>query len=730
MPQALAAGRPRDAETLDARQTRLFARSVIGIGAGILTGLLLGDAVRALEFVSDGFVRLLQVNVLPYLLGSLIASLGMRGSGEIRLVARYGVTFLLFVWGLTLVLVMLCSRALPASGGTPFFGPSATPPAMDWLDLYIPSNLFHALANNLIPAVVLFGVLAGLALGQLHSERKVILLQVLGAFNETMAGVSRMILTLTPYGLFASVAVTAGEFRPDQLLRLHVWLHYYAVGSLLLALWILPALASSFTAVPYGRLLRSMRSAILAAAAAGDVLVVLPLISESAKALLAERGVDAESADGAVSVAVPLLYNFPHAGKVLSLAFLPYAAWFAGSTLTSHQVLLLVSAGPLSLFGSINAAMPFLLDLLHLPADLIGLFTVSGVINSRFGSMAAAAHTACLSLLVSAAVLGRITVAPRTWARYVVITTALITAFIGGTRAGLTWVLPATPGGLQALAPLAVRPPLARIVEPVDDGEPPQAGQRLLEIRTRGVLRVGYFRDALPWAFTNGTGEAVGLDIEAAHRLARELQLSLALVAVERTTAARDLTAGRVDILMSGVTATVPRVLSMELSRPYGAEHLGFLVRDFDRGRFETMDALDRGKGMVIALPPVDGAAAVAKRVAPLATVRTYRLVDQALTEPSVTAVLMPLERAHYWSRVHPELSAVRPPDLTTSTVTVYAMPRGEDDLREVVDVWLDTRRASGDADEAVDYWIRGVAFSSRTPRWSILKDVLGWKGF
>ena len=66
---------------------RLFVRILWGIGLGMLVGLVLGDLVRPLNVVASAFIRLLQVNVLPYLLGSLIASLGSRGSSEMRVIA-------------------------------------------------------------------------------------------------------------------------------------------------------------------------------------------------------------------------------------------------------------------------------------------------------------------------------------------------------------------------------------------------------------------------------------------------------------------------------------------------------------------------------------------------------------------------------------------------------------------------------------------------------------------
>jgi Na+/H+-dicarboxylate symporter len=298
----------------DDRGRRLFGNIIWGIGAGIVVGIVLGEAVRPLEFVANGFIRLLQVNVLPYLLGSLIASLGSRPFDEMKVRARYGFTMLLLVWALALGLVVMAPLAFPAFSGIATFGLEPPPAPIDWLDLYIPSNLFHALTNNLIPAVVLFGILTGVAIGRMDAERKAPLLHTVQAFNEAMTRVSRMVLALTPFGLFAIAAVTAGELRLSDLMRLQIWFHFYAGGALLLTLWVLPAIVARATPVPHGRFLVSMRSAIVTAAAAGDTLVVLPLLAESAKQLLVERGTDADDTDRAVSVAVPLLYNFPHVG--------------------------------------------------------------------------------------------------------------------------------------------------------------------------------------------------------------------------------------------------------------------------------------------------------------------------------------------------------------------------------------------------------------------------------
>jgi len=712
----------------DQQQNRLFVRILWGIGAGILTGLVFGDAIQPLSILATAFIRLLQVNVLPYLLGSLIASLGSRGTAEIKLVARYLIALLVLVWGLALVLVLISPLAFPPFAGVPVFDVSDPPAPIDWLDLYIPANPFHALSNNLIPAVVVFGILAGIALGQMAQERKAALLQAMDAFNEAMGRVSKMIVRLSPYGLFTIAAVSAGQMRIDDLLRLQVWLHFYIGATLLFTLWILPSLVSRFTGVPYMRFLRTMSSAIVTAAAAGDAVVVLPLIAESAKELVVEAGSAPDDVDRTISVAIPILINFPHVGKLLTLAFVPFAAWFSGSELGLKRLLLLVTAGPLSLFGNINAAMPFLLNIVRLPADLFSLFTMSSLVNARFGAMVAATHVAALAVLVTSAILGRVRISLARVAQFAAVTIVLVAGFTLSTRAIFSSVLPPAPSGLSTLSAFDLRPPLAaaeRVAAVVADANRVR-GHRLEEIRARGVLRVGYFDDAMPWAFVNASGHLVGHDIEAGHRLASQLGVRLAFLRVSRTDPYLELDGGRIDVLMTGYRATVARAEKMELSHPYQHEHLGFMVHDYDRGKFESLETMQQGAGFLIAVPPIEGSVEAVKQLMPLAVTRTFASINDVIGDPSITAIYVPLERAYYWSQVHPEFAAVRPAELTAANTLVYAVPDGEVNLRSLIDLWIETRRASGEADEAYDYWVRGRALRPRVARWSVLRNVLG----
>ena len=54
-----------------------FSRQILaGLAGGVLTGLFFGEQAAALGWAADGFVKLLQMMVLPYITVSIVASLG------------------------------------------------------------------------------------------------------------------------------------------------------------------------------------------------------------------------------------------------------------------------------------------------------------------------------------------------------------------------------------------------------------------------------------------------------------------------------------------------------------------------------------------------------------------------------------------------------------------------------------------------------------------------------
>ena len=136
----------------------LSGRILVGLLAGVATGLFFGELVADLKVVGDIFIQLLQVTVLPYIVVSLISGIGRMQMQQARQLAARGALVLLVIWAMALGLIFAATLAFPNVDAASFFG-SAAPVDVkqpDLYELYLPANIFYSLSNNLVPAVVFF----------------------------------------------------------------------------------------------------------------------------------------------------------------------------------------------------------------------------------------------------------------------------------------------------------------------------------------------------------------------------------------------------------------------------------------------------------------------------------------------------------------------------------------------------------------------------------------------
>ena len=91
-----------------------FSRQIlVGLALGILTGLFFGGA-SALKWAADGFVKLLQMMVLPYITVSIIASLGSLQRSELRTLGVRAAAVIGGLWLLALAFAFLIPLTFPS----------------------------------------------------------------------------------------------------------------------------------------------------------------------------------------------------------------------------------------------------------------------------------------------------------------------------------------------------------------------------------------------------------------------------------------------------------------------------------------------------------------------------------------------------------------------------------------------------------------------------------------
>ena len=565
-------------------------RILLGLATGVALGLFLGEYASVLKWAADGFVKLLQMTVLPYVTLSIVTSLGSLTYAQARTLGVRAGAVLVLLWLVALTFAFLIPLAFPEAESAMFFSTSLLErrQPFNFVDLYIPSNPFNSLANNIVPAVVLFSVVVGVAL--IGVERKEALIDVLRTASQAVSRATRSILQLTPYGLFAIAASAAGTLSIEQLGRLQVYLVIYVAVGLLFSLWVLPGLIAALTPIRIREIFGLTRDALVTAFVAGDLFIVLPGLIEASRTLLVRHAPGSREVNELPDVLVPTSFNFPHTGKILSLSFILFAGWFADAVVPVSEYPQLAATGLLTFFGSLNAAVPFLLDLFRIPADTFQLFLASGVINSHIGALIAAVHTLAVALLGTCAITGVLRVRRGPLLRYLAITAVLTLVVIGGARVLFIQLLGQqyTRDRVLAGMHLLQQPAPATVLKVRPESTTTDSRPVLARMRERGVLRVGYMHDAMPFSFFNEAGDLVGLDVELAHRLATELHVRLEFVPIERSDMAARLSAGYCDIVMAGVAVTTLRAAETLFTTSYLDETVGFVVPDHQRDRFAS----------------------------------------------------------------------------------------------------------------------------------------------
>ena len=340
----------------------LSARIFTGLGAGILTGLFFGELVADLKIIGDIFISLLQVTILPYIIVSLIAGFGRMEMAQARRLAVRGSLVLLAIWGLALVIIFVGAWAFPDLDTAAFFSSARThePVATNLLELYVPANVFYSLSENMVPAVVVFSILMGVAF--ISVEDKSAVLPIFDGLAAALGKINAAMVQLTPYGIFAIAAAAAGTMTIEEVSRVQVYLVTYIALASLITLWIFPGLVAALSGISFREVLSTFKDTLVMAFATGNQFVVLPQIAENCKTLLRRHQLDGKDVESAIDIIVPVSFNFPSLGKLLVLLFVLFAAWFTDTDLDSGDRLILAFSGLFSLFGSINVAVPYLLE--------------------------------------------------------------------------------------------------------------------------------------------------------------------------------------------------------------------------------------------------------------------------------------------------------------------------------------------------------------------------------
>ena len=372
----------------------LPSQVLIGAILGVLVGLFFGDDCKVLQPIGTIYVTLLQAVVYPYLICTLLSGLGKLTPQTAINLFKSGWIVYVALLVLTFSVITILSTTIPISTtGIAAAIPTVQPPP-DLLSLLVPSNIFNALAENLVPAVVIFFTLFGVMLQ--HAKNKNSLFNILDTVSEACLGFWNWLVKFAPYGVFSLLAVTAGTIKYTQLKDVGEYIVLFFIGTLLLAFWLIPAIISSLVPVSYRRIMQELRSALIISFATTLSVVALPYIFNVVQKLVAEaddfpQKENKETTNELINTTLSISYPFAQLGNFFISLFILFAAVYYNQPLESSQQILLPIVSFFASIGSPSTAINainFTSNWLHLPSDVLNLY-ISLTPLTRYGQVLA-----------------------------------------------------------------------------------------------------------------------------------------------------------------------------------------------------------------------------------------------------------------------------------------------------------------------------------------------------
>ncbi len=710
----------------------LHTQILIGMILGIACGLFFGEMMSVFQPLGDAFIMLLKMPILPFMSFSLIHAIGSLSKENALQLFKKSFVFFLGMWGTVLITVYAFSLLFPESHAPIFYSNIEPYDASkeSLLHSFIPTNPIHAFANDIIPAVVLFSLLFGVALIQLSSKKN-----FLGNVKVTLnalTSITHWVAKLSPIGIFALIGSSVGTMAFSEMEKLEAYLVAYILGIFFLCFCLFPLVVNSLTPIRARDFLLELRPALLLAFTTGNVLVSLPYVIEGLEKLrLPHQNKEAHDvAEQTIESMVPIAYNFPTVGNLFGVLFILFLSFFYAHPLSLGEHATLVELSVPVLFGptpSVINGVSFLIDKTHLPSDGFGLFLETLPITRNFQALGSTTGIAIISLLLAFAVGGGL---KTNWSRMgrngVIALAVMVTMIVFGKLISF--------GGVELqehFSSLRMQKPMeSRVYRLGEDYSKRKKSKRyesaLDRIRERGVLRIGYNAMNMPFSYFNEREELVGHDIAFAHDLANALDARLEFYPFEYGNLTEELNNSRFDIAMSAISITPQRMRSIAFSTPYMEMERALIVIDHMREEFVDYDALKEHEDLTIYVIEGTSFEEEAADLFPNASIESIASYNDFLQAPEGSALLWSREEGTTWSLIHPKYTVVIPSPSLGKEYYAFAIAEHDVSFLDWVNYWYSLKVRDGFHEDQYDYWVLGKRPDSY-PRWSIIRDVLHW---
>ena len=267
---------------------KFWQKTVLALILGAIIGLLFQDKVLWLKAVGDGYLALIRMVLIPLVFSSI--SIGICTVQDPAKLGRVGV-LMLFLYGMTTLIGVVegmgaCHLFQPGLGV--HLGDQLKPQThaevvglADILSHIIPKNVALAFTEGNVLQVIFIAVLLGISLNACQ-ERSKPLKELLRSIADVMIVITRMVISLTPIGVFAIIGWTAATLGLKAFIPMARFLVlYYAVCLLHIAIVFIPLIYKG-AKIPLRTFFSSVRDALVMAFSTCSSAATLPLALQCA----------------------------------------------------------------------------------------------------------------------------------------------------------------------------------------------------------------------------------------------------------------------------------------------------------------------------------------------------------------------------------------------------------------------------------------------------------------
>jgi len=265
----------------------LYWKVFIGMGAGIIYALILGDKAMNVAPLGDMFMRLLRMVIVPLIFFSITA--GVIGIGENKSLGRLGLktfgyylltSMLAILIGLTLTNIIHPGVGVHIQTSGQNFDPSSLkqPGSLGNILLrMIPINPIQAAANGDVLAIIFFSIVLGMAVTALPEKQYLATKEAFDTLFKVMMTMTQGVIMFLPFGVFGLIAKAVASTGFSLFKAVGWYMVTIAAGLTLHIFVVLPLVFWLFTRINPRKHFKAVASAMATAFSTSSSGATLPV---------------------------------------------------------------------------------------------------------------------------------------------------------------------------------------------------------------------------------------------------------------------------------------------------------------------------------------------------------------------------------------------------------------------------------------------------------------------